>query len=321
MALMSVAMCQLLLLSSLPSQAGDELLELVAPLQSATSSSSDETSASVGSGTNPSPAEHKFSGTPGQRKSSLPPVASTQLPFGELTPDQARGSVQWLADLAMQKLPPQFDGDKDWGNTKQIWSGVKLRFEGLKLRTKRRHRDVNHGRWVSYQLKLPPRLASDRANLSINDVTLEDSSLGKHWRVDSSLVIPMDFVARVQRWNRGIKLFSVTVEGWMKVRIRSQSTITFHFDYADVPPGIIVDPRVVSSDLKLESFEVNRVSRIGGDLAEGWGEIVQEVIVERFVRSTNDRLTEKLNRSIDKNRDDLRLSISSLFTGFGQTTD
>ncbi len=65
-----------------------------------------------------------------------------------------------------------------------------------------------------------------------------------------------------------------------------------------------------SLHLSLERFEVERVSHIGGDVAEQWGEVMQEILVERFVRKQNDNLVAKLNRSIEKERDDLRFSLA-----------
>jgi hypothetical protein len=65
--------------------------------------------------------------------------------------------------------------------------------------------------------------------------------------------------------------------------------------------------------LSLEGFEVERVSRIGGDAAEQWGEVMQEILVERLVRKQNDKLVEKLNRAIDKERAELRFSMREWF--------
>jgi hypothetical protein len=60
----------------------------------------------------------------------------------------------------------------------------------------------------------------------------------------------------------------------------------------------------------LERFEVERISKIGGDVAEGWGEVIQEILVERLVKKQNPRLVSKLNHWIEQERDDLRLSMA-----------
>ena len=56
----------------------------------------------------------------------------------------------------------------------------------------------------------------------------------------------------------------------------------------------------------MEHFEVDRVSKIGGDVAEQWGELMEDILIERLVKRQNEKLVGKLNKSIDKERDDLK---------------
>jgi hypothetical protein len=82
-------------------------------------------------------------------------------------------------------------------------------------------------------------------------------------------------------------------------------------DYSEVPPAIQITPKILSAKISIDQFEVERVSRIGGDVAELWGDIVKELFTEKLVDAQNDKLVDKLNRSIDKNRDDLRISMAT----------
>lgn len=232
-----------------------------------------------------------------------------------VTDEQAARSVQWLASVALNKLPRTFDGDKDWGETKRIWSGVDVKRDGWKLRTHRRHRNVEHGRWIRYEITVPEPGTVAAPQVVIRQVaSVADTPGGQpKWRIDSSVVVPMTFTARIQRWNLGVRLYSVTVSGEMRLRLSTSATMGFIADYSEVPPALVIDPKVDQAHLDLERFEVDRVSRLGGDVAEPWGEVVQELFVDRFVRKENDRLVAKLNRSIDKERDDLRFSLSEWF--------
>jgi hypothetical protein len=225
---------------------------------------------------------------------------------------QARSSVQWLASLALRRLPRTVEGDKGWGETKRVWSGVKMRLDGLQLKTHRRFREVEHGRWVKYHVQLPPPDSPYAATVQVHRVVpVIDSVAGdQRWNIDSSIATPMTFEARIQRWNLGVRVYSVTVTGVMRVRLRSQASIGLTPDYAEIPPAMRIDPRIEQAQLELESFEVDRVSHVGGDVAEQWGEVIQEVLVERLIRAQNARLVSKLNESIDKDRDGLRISIS-----------
>ncbi len=231
---------------------------------------------------------------------------------------QARASIQWLAELALRKMPRSFDGDKDWGETKKLWAGIKVHRDGLKLKTHRRFKEVEQGRWVKYEVTLPDPTAPNAATVTIHDVvpTIDQASGEQRWKIHSSIVAPMKFTARVQRWNLGVKLFSMTITGDLRVRLISTTSVGFVADYAEIPPALVIDPRMDQAQLVLERFEVNRISRIGGDVAEQWGELIEEILVERFVKKHNDRLVGKLNKSIDKERDDLRLSMAEWFASW-----
>ncbi len=236
---------------------------------------------------------------------------------------QAKASVEWLVDRAIRQMPRTIDGDKDWGETKRIWAGVKMKFDDGKLKTHRRWKDVQQGRWVKYEISLPESSAKRGFDVVIDRVSpIVDPATGEvRWRIESTTTAPMKFTARVQRWNLGVKLFSVTVSGVMKLQFRSTATIGLYADYARIPPDLVLDPRIESASLSLRRFEVERVSHVGGDAAEAWGEVLQEVFLERFIKRQDDRLVEKLNRSIDKQRGELRLSLADWFSGLASESN
>lgn len=246
-----------------------------------------------------------------------PAASASQVPAEPLDIDlaKAREAVQWLATLAIDKAPRSFHGDKDWGKSRKVWAGVKIKRDGLRLKTKRRYRELEQGRWVRYEVALPPVDAADPAAITIHSVepVVDEATGDERWKIDSSVVAPMTFTAQVQRWNLGVKLFSVTVTGRMQVRMRSAMTVGLYPDYTEVPPALEIDPKVDEAHLFLDRFEVDRISRVGGDVAEGWGEVVQEVLVERLFKKQNERLVAKLNQSIDKERDELRFSLAEWF--------
>ena len=232
--------------------------------------------------------------------------------------------MQWLADLLVRKLPSSFDGEKDWGRTKRVWAGVKIRRDGFQLKTNRRYRQVEHGRWIRYELARPAAKAA--TSVLIDSVAriaeghpASDTEDG--WRIESTILAPMRFTARLERWNYGWKWYSVSVTGNFRVRLRSALSIRFIPDYTAIPPALVIDPRVDAAALELESFEVERISKVGGDVAEAWGEIVQGVIRERIRRHENPRLSSKLNRAIENHRDDLRLSMFDSAAGWLKDSD
>ncbi len=249
---------------------------------------------------------------------------TSTLPISE---SQARASVQWLAELALRESPRTYSGDKDWGETKKVWAGVKLRREGLEIKTKRRFKELRHGRWIKYELTLPPPVTPDsnqsggttakihrvRRTGDLQPGVPPESQTNTHWQIDASVRAPMEFNARIERWNRGVQWYSIGIKGKMQVRLDTSASLQFFADYAEVPPAFVIAPNITMAHLDLEEFEVDRVSKIGGDVAEEWGEIMEKVVRDVFLRKQNEKLARKLNQSIAKHDDDLRLSLADWF--------
>lgn len=229
-----------------------------------------------------------------------------------LTTQQAKFSVQALATWAADQLPRIYEGDKNWGETKKLWAGVKFRLDGLELKTNRRFREVRHGRWARYQLTLPPvGLVGDDSRPAIEILVDEVRQLPDgRWQIVSTLTAPMDFDARVERWNLGFQWYSVSVQGELRVRLQTTTTIGFYADYSEIPPALTIDPRVEAAEIALERFEVDRISKIGGDVAEEIGDFLEDVLRDRLIEKENRRLVTKLNDAIEKKRDRLRWSLT-----------
>ena len=228
-----------------------------------------------------------------------------------ITNEQAKESIQWLATKASKHLPRTISGDKNWGDTKRVWAGVKMRMDGFKIRTNRRFRELEQGRWIKYDIafpEIPPAI-------KITEVSqISDESTGQQsWVITSAIASPLEFTARVQRWNLGVKLFSMTVSGKARIRLNSTLSVGFHANYGEIPPGLVIAPSVQKAELVMEHFEVDRISKIGGEVAEQWGELMEEILIERLVKRQNEKLVSKLNQSIDKERDDLKISLAEWF--------
>jgi len=234
------------------------------------------------------------------------------VPPTPVSPTDAQASMQWLASWMIRKLPRTWDGDHDWGRVKRVWSGVNVDSKGLRLKTNRRFREVNHGHWVRYTLFLPEDsqgLTLDLTSAEHLTATATSPDDPQGWRIDGTLVAPLQFSVRLERWNYGIKWYSLHVTGHMRVRMRSTATIDLVADYTVVPPAMVLVPHVESAELELQSFEVERISKVGGDVAEAWGEVIKEVIRDRLRRKENVGLADKLNRGLERHRDELRLSL------------
>ncbi|WP_145390335.1 hypothetical protein [Stieleria neptunia] len=241
-----------------------------------------------------------------------------------MTSDEARATVQSLVDLAIGKTPHRYDGKKNWEKTKKIWAGVRFRRDGLKLSTHRRWRDVRHGLQTRYHVQFPGQASAPRPILAtVRNVTHSsgDSAERAGWMIECDLATPLDFTARIERWNLGVQWYSVEVSGHMEIRLTVHGRLSSYPDYSVLPPAIVIDPTVTSASLHLAALHVDRISKVGGEVAETWGEIVEKIVNEILIDDINKKLHAKLNKAIDKKRDELRFSASDWMSGLTATGD
>lgn len=247
-----------------------------------------------------------------------------------MTPEQTRQSVQWLSDQLMLHVPRKMDGDDNWGETKKMWAGVKLRRDGWELKTNRRWKELRHGRWVRYEIELPARSVStektaatigenftpDHANRSPDRVEIHSVSSvstpngDRRWQIDASVSTPARFRVRLERWNLGGKWYSIEITGTMSLHLRTTLTMALQADFAEVPPAMQLDVAIEQASLTLSGFEVERISKLGGDVAEEIGDLAENTIAKIWIRKENARLARRFNEAIQDNRDSLRWSMA-----------
>jgi hypothetical protein len=253
---------------------------------------------------------------------TIPPILIAQSPVSTVAPqvegtnlsaDQARATIQSLVDMAIRQSPRRFEGTKNWEKTKKVWAGVKFGRSGLRMTTKRRWREVRHGLQTRYRVGFPGGQETPRPLVAnIGSVTRSEGGQSNRpgWVIQCALATPLDFTARIERWNRGVQWYSIEVSGHMDIRLDLSGRLSSYPDYSDIPPAIIIDPQVTSASLHLDALHVDRVSKIGGEVAEQWGELAEKIVREILLDDFNDKLPTKLNQAIDKKRDRLRFSAS-----------
>lgn len=239
----------------------------------------------------------------------------TQTAGLSMTPDQTRQSVQWLADQLMQHVPSRMDGDDGWNDTKKVWAGVKVHREGWELKTNRRWRELRHGRWVRYSIELPPPTPPQPYEpaevVKIHSVTAVSSGDGlQSWLANATVSTPARFSILVERWNLGAKWYSVEINGKMNLAMHAALTMGMSADFTDVPPAMQLDVTVKEASLVVSGFEVESISKLGGDAAEEIGDLAEHTIGKVWLRKENARLVTRLNKAIADNQDSLRWSMT-----------
>lgn len=227
------------------------------------------------------------------------PADPTLVPSPEKLGEQA---TRLLRDV----LPREFENSKKWGLTKRIVSGVDVDRDGLKFTTHRRWKEVNDGLWKRYRATL----VDPEQRLQLKVVRIEETDAGRV-QMDMVLDTALDLEARVVKYKRNLRLFSLTAHADAEVRLELDVELGASLDPTKLPPDIVFDVVVKDAKLELVKFRLRRLSDIKGVAARQLGKLVEE-LAEDELKDQRRKLVEKLNKKIDKKRDRLRFSFHDL---------
>ncbi len=240
------------------------------------------------------------------------------LPAGPVPPDVAseasqdpasQGSLQDLITaIAREHLPDKFESRDDWGDTTEVWAGLDVRLDGLQVKTKRRKKQVNHGTWKLYRIRL---VEPDKyLHVEVQNVhSLPNGRIEFDLLADAKL----DVFARLSQWEFGVQLISLSVNAAARTQFRVHCDLGLKLDAGKLPPDVLLDPMVSQAEVRLVDFRVRRISQVGGSLAHELGKQARDLLDKELAKQ-NEKLSSKINRQIDKNRDKLRLSFQDLLT-------
>ena len=250
------------------------------------------------------------------REARAIPIVKPAPVVAPTTPPPAEGSTipiseslqQYITHLVLEEVPPVYENHKKWGGTKRVMSGLDWEQDGLKIETRRRWKNVNHGAWSRYKLKLVDPEKTFEVRLE-NLRDLGDSTAG----FDLVCVARLACWGRMSQWKRGVQLISLSADADAKVRLVAGVELKMAVDPKTFPPDIVLDPKVTSADLQLQEFELQRLGLADGPVVEQVGELVEEGL-QNYLAESRVKLAEKMNKQIDKKRDKLRIPLSKLTT-------
>lgn len=208
--------------------------------------------------------------------------------------------------LVRNLLPEEYVDDRKWGGTRKRWDGLKVRREGLEIHTKRRWKEVNHGTWKKYRVSL----VDPDEYLQLQIVDVQRLGAGK-CRWDLHLESRLDLYGRIQEWNNGIRLASLSAEARADVKMDVVVEVTTSLDPTRFPPDVIIRPQVVAAKVRLADLKLRRISKAHGPIVHELGDALEKV-ARRQLAEKNEKLVAKVNRQIAKHEDDLRLSLSDM---------
>jgi hypothetical protein len=221
-------------------------------------------------------------------------------------PENTMGVQPLLRNLVLNNLPAEYENTKRWGGTKRVWDGLHVSLDGLRVKTKRRWKDARHGTWKRYRAWL------------INpaeefDIRIENMVVTPQGKTAFDVVIDarLGVWGRLSKYVRDVQLLSISAEADARVRMQVRCEMSLRLDGSKFPPDVLLEPHVVSAQLTLIDFRLIRISDLDGPLVREFGEELHDILQDEITHRQT-KLVDRINRQIEKHRDDLRLSVSDM---------
>lgn len=213
---------------------------------------------------------------------------------------------KYITNLVIEQLPAEYENKKKWGTTKRLQTGLDWEFHGLKVETHRQMKEVNHGTWTAYKLRVID--AADTFQVRLDNLRDVGDNTAE---CDLTVAGNISCTGRIAEWRRGMQLYSVGVEGVARVKLVAHIAVKMGFDLRTLPPDILLTPRVTRSDLILEDLRLERVGKAEGIFVKQLSSVVEKGL-DDYLAEHRDKLTEKMNQQLEKKKDKLRLPLSTL---------
>lgn len=236
--------------------------------------------------------------------------ASRQQAEKPFTPE----ATLFVKGMVILLLPETYTDDDDWGRQKKIQSGLNVDVDGLKVRTSRRWKNVNHGTWQRVDATLvDPRQHFD---LAISILPKQERGISRY-RIRAKVRIRAN--ARQQQWSYGAKLYSVSADVVTDVSVTADIQFRSQLVKTDGESKLRVLPHIETMTAKLESFSLRRLSHAKGAFVREFGKVV-EAMVKQAIDRKNRKLAAKTNSKIQKKPE--RFEVPAGILGiFGATTE
>ncbi len=227
-------------------------------------------------------------------------------PAAEMTAPLAAGEEidRLLTDLILSAMPHSFEDTKHWGRQAEkrtILPRLRRDDDGG-LETHRPRELVNHGDW--HRVKVT--LSNPQEKFTVQLKNIRAGTPGEIL-FDIACRSSLDLDGRHAKWSRGVQLYSIGVEGRADVQLNLACRMHTRLDLQTFPPSLIFDPTVLNSELQIESFRIDHVGKLGGEIAQQVTRFARSAL-DRQITAQQEKITIQLNQGIEKYRDKLRLS-------------
>lgn len=221
---------------------------------------------------------------------------------------------KWLLEhILHEALPTNYEDNKKWGTTKEVFDGWHIKADGLKISTKRKWKRVEHGTWKRYRITM----LDPEHNLHVRLSDLQSTGPG---RTRATILVQTRVHAwgELQEWQRGIRLVGVGAEAQADLELRMTVHVQGYLDPGNFATDLVLDPVVEAAEIRMPSFKLTRVGKADGPIVRELGDGLEHLL-DRLLEEKNQELATRLNRQIEKKRDQFRISPSdALKKGWSQ---
>lgn len=228
-----------------------------------------------------------------------------------MSPETMAALSRTVRAILVESLPERIEKNDDWGEQRERLSQVKPKFDGLRLRVETTTKPVNHGLWK--QLVIVP--VDPQNNLRFQIV--EARGVGRSGVTFQVVVFaPLKVTARIERWRTGIKLVNFSTDADASVEMRLAGEVQYEYTVENGTRYLKFLPRVTAVDMKLVEFDLRRISLAAGPLVQELGDALTNPLADQLDKH-EPKIVEKLNKSIAKRQDKLKIPVSLPFDWSG----
>jgi hypothetical protein len=228
-------------------------------------------------------------------KASAGPALST---FTGVTPEMV---AQLVTPLIAEAMPREFKGEKDWGKTKVVTTGVRSEGNFFRFDIHSKKKEANDGIWKKYRVTL----IEPEKNLEIRIDNMHRLDSGKY-------ALTLFVAAKVHGWARavvyehGVHVISLETEGDAAIRLWVDAEVSAEtVQSSTFIPGLELRPVVTDARLKFDDFKLTRISDVRGAVAKELGDLLRKELQKKL---SGPKLVDRFNRSLQKHPERLRLS-------------
>jgi hypothetical protein len=200
-----------------------------------------------------------------------------------------------IQSLVTSQAPRQYEDTSGWGMT--IPFPVELRRPGLRRTVVKvgDRMELPHGPWIRSKVWIddPGR------DVQVRVTDMRKAEAGKGTRLSIEATVALHGERERQQWLRGLRLVDLTVQADAVVVASFDVDVAVRFKAGTLPPELVIEPKVVRTQLDLKRFDLHRVGPVQftGKDAQDMGEELRGTL-QGWLKQYEPRVTERLNEAV-----------------------